>query len=88
MDKFDEYEAGGVLEYWIVDNRPRRQRAQVYRLDAEGQYQPMTVGSDEIFHSGVLPGFWLRLEWLWAEQPDLLRALAEMIVPDEMSHAK
>lgn len=87
VDKFDEYEAGGVLEYWILDNRPRRQRAQFYRLNEEGLYQPMMVGSDGVFHSEVLPGFWLRLEWLWAEQPDLLRALAELIGPDEMSRA-
>ncbi len=87
VDKFDEYEAGGVLEYWILDNRPRRQRAQFYRLNEEGLYQPMMVGSDGVFHSEVLPGFWLRVEWLWAEQPDLLRALAELIGPDEMSRA-
>lgn len=87
VDKFDEYEAGGVLEYWILDNRPRRQRAQFYRLNIDGQYQLMTVGPDGVFHSEVLPGFWLRLEWLWAEQPNLLRALAELIGPDEMSRA-
>lgn len=87
VDKFDEYEAGGVLEYWLLDNRPRRQRAQFYRLNEEGLYQPMMVGSDGVFHSEVLPGFWLRLEWLWAEQPNLLRALAELIGPDEMSRA-
>lgn len=22
-----------------------------------------------------MPGFWLRVEWLWAEQPDILRTL-------------
>ncbi|MBX3058631.1 MAG: Uma2 family endonuclease [Anaerolineae bacterium] len=87
VDKFDEYEAGGVLEYWILDNRPRRQRAQFYRLNEDGLYQAMMVGSDGVFHSEVLPGFWLRVEWLWAEQPDLLRALAELIGPDEMSRA-
>ncbi|NJN95979.1 MAG: Uma2 family endonuclease [Anaerolineales bacterium] len=26
VDKFDEYEAGGVPEYWIIDNRPQRRR--------------------------------------------------------------
>lgn len=87
VDKFDEYEAGGVGEYWILDNRPRRQRAQFFRLNDKGQYQLIAVGADGIFRSEVMPGFWLRLEWLWAEQPNLLRALAELIGPDEMSHA-
>ncbi|MER3404777.1 MAG: hypothetical protein C4289_06110, partial [Chloroflexota bacterium] len=38
VDKFNEYEAAGVPEYWIVDNRPQRRRAYFYRLGAEGQY--------------------------------------------------
>lgn len=85
VDKFDEYEMAGVPEYWILDNRPRRKWAQFYKLNAQGQYQKISVSPDGIFHSEVVPGFWLRLEWLWVEQPNLLRALAELIGPDEMS---
>ncbi|MCK6626401.1 MAG: Uma2 family endonuclease [Anaerolineae bacterium] len=87
VDKFDEYEAGGVPEYWIIDNRPQRRRALFYQLDEQGQYQSVPVEADGIYRSAVLPGFWLRVEWLWAEQPDVLRALAEVIGPDRMAEA-
>ncbi|MBI1879056.1 MAG: Uma2 family endonuclease [Chloroflexi bacterium] len=87
VDKFDEYEAGGVPEYWIIDNHPRRRRALFYQLDDQGQYQSVPVGADGIYRSALLPGFWLRLEWLWAEQPDVLRALAEVIGPERMAQA-
>jgi Uma2 family endonuclease len=87
VDKYDEYEAGGVPEYWIIDNRPGRQRGLFYQLDKQGQYQSVPVGADGIYRSATLPGFWLRVEWLWAEQPDVLRALAEVIGPERMAQA-
>lgn len=87
VDKFDEYEAGGVLEYWIIDNRPRQQRAWFYQLDEHGRYQSVPVDDENIYHSALLPGFWLRLEWLWPEQPNVLRALAEVIGPEQIAQA-
>ena len=87
MDKFDEYEAGGVPEYWIIDNRSQRQRAQFYQLAPNGQYQPVMVGDDGIYRSAVLPGFWLRIDWLWQAQPNVLRALAEIIGPEQIAQA-
>jgi Uma2 family endonuclease len=87
VDKFDEYEAGSVLEYWIIDNRPGRRRALFFLLDNQGQYQSVPVGADGVYRSVALPDFWLRVEWLWAEQPDVLRALAEVIGPERMAQA-
>ncbi len=77
--KFREYEAAGVREYWIVDSRPGRQRADFYRLDEEGRYRLYATEDDERVASEVLPGFWLRPAWLWEEEPpDPLMALAEI----------
>lgn len=87
VDKFDEYETGGVPEYWMIDNRPRRRRAWFYQLDAQGRYQTVPLEADGVYRSKVLPGFWLRVEWLWREQPDVLRALAEVIGPEQMAEA-
>ncbi|MCS6848229.1 MAG: Uma2 family endonuclease [Anaerolineae bacterium] len=86
-DKFREYEAAGVREYWIIDNRPRRRRAEFYALDSNGKYQLIPVTKDGVFRSIVLPGFWLRTSWLWQERPDVLRALAEVIGPDQVAEA-
>jgi Uma2 family endonuclease len=88
VDKFDEYEAGGVPEYWIIDNRPQqRQRAQFYQLGSDGQYRLIPVEADGIYRSAVLPGFWLQIEWLWDKQPDVLKAIAEIIGPEQVAQA-
>ncbi|MCX6045466.1 MAG: Uma2 family endonuclease [Chloroflexi bacterium] len=87
VDKFDEYEAGGVPEYWILDNRPSRNRAQFYQLDAQGRYREISVEIDGIYRSRALPGFWLKVDWLWAAEPDALRALAAVVGPEKMLEA-
>jgi Uma2 family endonuclease len=79
VDKFQEYEEGGVREYWLIDSRPKRQRADFYVLDDQGHYQPVPIGKDGIYHSTVLPNFWLRVAWLWETEPDALAALDELV---------
>ena len=73
-EKFVEYEAAGIPEYWFAD--VERQQAEFYRLDAAGRYQlrPLTEG---IFRSTVIDGFWLRAAWLW-ELPHELEVLREL----------
>ena len=76
VDKFAEYEEGGVLEYWLLD-QPRRQ-ATFYGLGDDGRYHPLPIDEDGIFHSLVLPGFWLKVEWLWQQpHPAVLDILRE-----------
>ena len=65
-EKYHEYEAAGVREYWVIDPRPGRQRAEFYTLDPDGRYQVLAP-EDGIIRSRVLPGFALRLEWLWQD---------------------
>lgn len=62
-EKFVEYEAGGVPEYWLID--PERKRAEFYQLDEEGRYRLMSTDSEGRYHSSVVTDFWLRVEWLW-----------------------
>ncbi|MCS6846330.1 MAG: Uma2 family endonuclease [Anaerolineae bacterium] len=72
VTKFDEYEAAGVREYWLIDPRPGRKRAEFYVLDAAaGRYRPAALEADRIFRSTVLPGFWLDVDWLWQESPNV-----------------
>ncbi len=69
------YEAAGVREYWIID--PDDERATFLRLRG-GKYEEVLV-TDHIFHSEVLPGFSLDVDWLWStSRPrayDVLRRL-------------
>ncbi|NUQ38607.1 MAG: Uma2 family endonuclease [Caldilineales bacterium] len=75
-EKFIEYEAGGVPEYWLLD--PQRCWAEFYHLQGE-RYRLAFAGGEGEYHSTVLPGFGLRVQWLW-QQPlprvlDVLRDL-------------
>jgi Uma2 family endonuclease len=87
VDKFDEYEEAGVREYWIIDPRPQRQRADFYVLNQRGRYQPVPVGEDNLYRSTVLPDFWLRVDWLWSSATKPLAALAEIVGLDEVMQA-
>jgi len=75
--KFAEYEAGGVAEYWLLD--PLRRWAEFYQLGEEGRYEIAFIGREGVYHSETLPGFWLRVEWLWQEPlPHPLQALGQI----------
>lgn len=64
-DKFKEYQMAGVPEYWLIDPRPGKQRADFYRLTETGVYELFATEEDEQIKSHILPGFWLRPAWLW-----------------------
>jgi Uma2 family endonuclease len=85
-DKFDEYEAAGVLEYWLVDARPGKENASFWVLDAAGRYRAVPIDEDGVYHSTVIPGFWFNVNWLWQEQrPSPLIAFAQIAhLPQEV----
>jgi Uma2 family endonuclease len=75
-DKFLEYQAAGVREYWIVD--PAARVVHLYVLDAEGRYQQQEEQDGRLV-STVLEGFWLKPEWLWQEPlPKVMDCLREL----------
>jgi Uma2 family endonuclease len=73
----------GVREYWMID--PNRQTAEFLR-NLQGKWESIPLGREGIFHSLVVPGFWLRVDWLWAEElPDPLETVMQILnltVPD------
>ena len=78
-DKFHEYAEAGVPEYWIIDSRPGRQRADFYQLAESGHYQLAATEDDERVESKSLPGFWLNPVWFWQEpQPGVIGLLFNM----------
>ena len=64
-EKFAEYEAAGIPEYWLID--PDREQAEFYQLSEVGRYQLAPIDDQGRFHSTVLPKFWLEVAWLWQE---------------------
>ncbi len=73
IDKFREYEAGGIPEYWIVD--PYQQTVQFFQLDETGRYRE-AAAAEGVYRSQVIEGFWLRTDWLWAP-PKMTEAFRE-----------
>lgn len=61
-EKYWEYEAAGVKEYWIIDCRLKRMDLNI--LGEDNKYVPAKE-QDGKWHSKVLPGFWLEPEWFW-----------------------
>lgn len=64
--KYSEYQAAGVREYWIID--PLQQRVEAHTLSPSGLYQPVALEGGRLL-SSVVPGFYLRPEWLWRARP-------------------
>lgn len=58
-EKFVEYEAAGIREYWLID--PQRKQAEFYRLDDEHRYQLITSGREGTFYSQVIEGFYIKI---------------------------
>ncbi len=55
MIKLEKYRLAGVKEYWTI--YPAKRTVLVYRFDAEGDTEPITIYSfDDEIPSGVLPG--------------------------------
>jgi len=65
--KFNEYETGGVGEYWILD--PARNRAEFYLRDSDGVYRVQTPAVDAdgrgTYACATIPGVVIDLLWLW-----------------------
>lgn len=76
-EKFYEYSAGGVPEYWLLDYE--FEQAEFYQRDAQGHYQLIAPDAKDIYHSKAVPGFWLRVAWLWRQPlPDPVQTLLEI----------
>ena len=61
-EKAQEYEQGGVDEYWVVD----AERREVIAHRRGGSSWEVERVSQGRLASAAVPGFWLEVEWLWA----------------------
>ncbi len=80
VEKFQEYERFGVREYWVIDSRPGQRSADFWVRGEDGLFAAGEVSEEGIFRSTGLPGFWLKLDWLWSRPlPDPLFTFAEIV---------
>lgn len=76
QDKFEEYEAAGIKEYWIID--PNTRTANFYGFDENGKYKMLSISADGVFESRVIENLWIKTDWLWQENlPNLMDILKE-----------
>lgn len=87
VEKFREYAADGVPEYWLADSRPSQASLNGYRLTDTGEYEPITPDAAGCLHSAVLPGFWLDPAWLRRDPLPGPLALLRQIAPDALRAA-
>jgi Uma2 family endonuclease len=75
-EKYLEYEAAGVREYWVID--PMSQHIEAYALGADQKYVQIEEKDDKIT-SVLLPGWYVRPNWLFGEKrADVMAALGEL----------
>ena len=76
-DKYKEYEAFGIREYWII--APLAERIDVYHLSEQRKYEPLLPDASGVYRSAVIPGFFVNPQWIWHQPPpkkrDILREL-------------
>ena len=75
-DKRSAYRQAGIREIWFIDQA----NEEVIIDRRRGRRYTTTVASEGKIASAALKGFWVRAEWLWAEQPPrLMRCLREIM---------
>ncbi len=84
IEKYEEYESGGVREYWLIN--PLRRQSDFYSLSEDGLYQRIEL-KNGLFHSIVLPRFHLDTSILWQperlEDDDYIRGLVDAMLKEE-----
>jgi Uma2 family endonuclease len=76
-----QYERAGVREYWIIDEI--EQKVTLLRLGKDGKYKEVRPRKG-VLHSKALPGFWLRVEWLWQSPLPKKRTVLREILGSEL----
>lgn len=80
VTKRDLYQQFGIPEYWIIDEE--LDRIILHRLDRQGEYRVVRPRKG-VLTSRAMPGFWLRIDWLWQEtRPMKVTALAQLLGED------
>lgn len=83
-DKWDEYAAAGVPEYWIAEGREGKRGIAFYELQSDGTYGAIEPEAAGRLHSAVLPGFWLDPTWLEQESFPNPLSLIRRIASDDL----
>jgi Uma2 family endonuclease len=75
-EKRECYRVGGVREYWMIDPQTK-----LVIVDRPAGHEVAQLAEGQV-ESQLLPGFWLRAEWLWQDPlPAVANCLTEIQAP-------
>jgi Uma2 family endonuclease len=77
IEKYAEYEKGGVPEYWVID--PTRREALFYQLNEHGIFDLISPDADGVYYSRVLKGFKIAVNIFWQEFPPQGPEITKMV---------
>jgi len=83
-NKFFEYQAAALPEYWLID--PITRRAEFYQLDTQGVYTLVVPDANGIYRSSTLADFWLDVAWLWLDPLPRIEDALLKIVGEAYAH--
>jgi Uma2 family endonuclease len=70
--KYLEYEAAGVREYWVID--PMAERLEAYALAGNDRYERLPEANGRV-NSTVLAGLYIKPAWLWQDRLPKVRQI-------------
>ncbi len=77
MQRIGNYQMIGVKELWIIDQPKNKMQVLIFDESTKA-YSPLEI-KDSIFHSRILSGFWLKIDWLWQKPlPSVLEVFKEI----------
>lgn len=65
VEKFSEYEQGGIPEFWVIDFG--RKEALFYQRNADGLFELVEPDDGGVYHSHVLERLTLKVDLLWQD---------------------
>ncbi len=77
-EKFLEYEAAGIPEYWIIEARPGREQASFFQL-ADGKYVPVPLDDEGMYVSGAITGLAFPVVHIFDPQARAMAVLNEAL---------
>lgn len=84
--KFEEFERGGVSEYWLLDSV--RKDHTFYRRDSSGLYTAQPLNAHGDYSTPLLPSLRVHVATLWQERlpgPAAVVAAVQAMLTEEMS---
>ena len=77
VDKYREYERGGIPEYWLLD--PIREESLFYQLNEQGVYDLVEPSAEGVYHSKILKQLKLPVNIFWRDPLPQGKEVSEMV---------